>query len=692
MPRLHRMIASAALASTLLSWDVAPAPLAAQSIGLSLRDSAQVLTLTGSTVRVPVLLDFTSAGTANLAALQATMAWDATLLRFDSLRAAPGREITLLAETGGAASGGLQFSAFGPVGLRESGALAEAFFTARSSSGGSWLTLLPAVAGNEQGQSVLPLLRTRQLGVCVSPDAGLWGDGTGEGLVNILDAQQLARYAVGLSVIQPVVVAARGDVTADGKIDVLDAQQVARYSVGLSAVDRVGKSAYTPPAVTALALDRDWRITLPLENWLQVTATPRDGAGAPLPGCQPVSWSSNNPGVATVTATGQVTAVAPGTATLTVQGNGRTASVPVTVQGLPPTQTLVVGGSGACRLSASGTVVCWGNWQGIATPTPVPTAVASPVPLAGLAATWGRCGLTPTGQAYCWGQNTTGEVGDGTLLPRNAPTAMRTGLVFTRLAVAGGGAQGGAACGLTTQGKAYCWGWNLQSGLGDGTAVDRLFPVAVQGGLTFSSIATDWLHTCALTPAGQAYCWGANWSGSIGDGSSSGRTAPVPVAGDLVLAQLETGWYHTCGLTVEGIAYCWGTNTSGELGDGTTQSRLVPTPVAGGLRFSSLSAGNARTCGITLQGAAYCWGRSRKQADAFTIVNESVLIPTPVPGGLAFSLLQTGTDLTCGLTTGGQAYCWGRNTSGEVGDGTTVERLVPTQVLGNGFAAGGSAP
>jgi hypothetical protein len=98
------------------------------------------------------------------------------------------------------------------------------------------------------------------------------------------------------------------------------------------------------------------------------------------------------------------------------------------------------------------------------------------------------------------------------------------------------------------------------------------------------TISTGWFHTCGLTTEGQAYCWGYNWVGQLGTGGGHSFT-PTAVSGGLVFTQISAGRYHTCGLTTEGQAYCWGYNFHGQLGDGTMTNRSTPTPVYGGLTF-----------------------------------------------------------------------------------------------------------
>ncbi len=305
----------------------------AQRIAFSVGDSTRVTVAPGAKLAVPIGVDLSVAGSATLASLQAGLTWGSTRLTFDSLRVAAASGFSLTPNLAGASGGSLTFNAFGTSALPASGPIATAYFTATATTGGTSVVLTPATAGSELGASVLNALNVRNLGVCVAP-SGKWGDVNDDGTVNIIDAQQIARSSVGLSVANAAAVSGRGDVTADGTVNIIDAQQIARASVALSAAARVNTALFTPPVVSSVTLTPGSATSVVTGSALALAAVPRDSAGVDLGGCAPVSWSSSNPSAATVSSGGVVVAVATGSATITATSGTRSATVPITVS--PP--------------------------------------------------------------------------------------------------------------------------------------------------------------------------------------------------------------------------------------------------------------------------------------------------------------------------------------------------------------------
>jgi alpha-tubulin suppressor-like RCC1 family protein len=310
------------------------------------------------------------------------------------------------------------------------------------------------------------------------------------------------------------------------------------------------------------------------------------------------------------------------------------------------------------------------------------------------------CALSSAGQAYCWGINTAGGLGDATNTNRSVPTTIRSNastvssLRFSQISA-------GAlhTCALTLEGQAYCWGSNEYGQLGIPTTISATTtPQAVRDSsgttastLRFSRIDTGKDHTCAITTVGAAYCWGRSLDGILGDNqSSTDRTYPGAVLdssnnpSSLVFAEISLSTEHTCGITTTNIAYCWGKGLDGRLGNNLDISnKLTPvtlkddTNADSTLRFLSITTGFNHTCGITTSQVAYCWGSNfRSQLGDATAGNK--FVPVRVKDSISadsvllFASLSAGTRHTCGITTDGVAYCWGDADSGKLGNNATT--------------------
>ncbi|MGH7513898.1 MAG: RCC1 domain-containing protein [Gemmatimonadales bacterium] len=346
------------------------------------------------------------------------------------------------------------------------------------------------------------------------------------------------------------------------------------------------------------------------------------------------------------------------------------------------------GDAHACGVTADSMAYCWGyNKEGQlgdgTTTSPRLTPVAVHGGLHFRTVTAGAvhtCGVTGNGKAYCWGNNSLAALGDGTTSQRLTPSPVQGGLTFRTLT-----AGYYYTCGVTTDDRAYCWGWNAYGQLGNGTFSDNLSvtPTAVTGGIGFRLLATGIRHTCGISTANRAYCWGDNRYGQLGDSTTfTSRPDPTRVAGGRSYQWLDAGNYHTCATTTDGRAFCWGNGGGGQLGNGKTYLSFWPRRVAGGLLFRNITAGAAHSCGVGTDGRAYCWGNSQygQIGDGTTTQR---LNPALVARGLPFLRLSGGEAFSCGVTGAGKAYCWGGNWVGQLGDGTSISpRLTPRAVAG----------
>jgi alpha-tubulin suppressor-like RCC1 family protein len=302
------------------------------------------------------------------------------------------------------------------------------------------------------------------------------------------------------------------------------------------------------------------------------------------------------------------------------------------------------------------------------------------------AGSYHTCALLASGAAECWGDNTGNVLGGATtVVQTSVPLPVTGGVAFS--AISSGEAD---TCGLAAGGSVYCWGPRFNT---DGTIAQSNNPSPILGGLSFAtiSVGTGTMQVCGITTGSAAYCMGPNASGQIGDGTIFLRPAPVAVNTTQAFTLIGTSNANTCGLTTSGAAFCWGANNSGQLGSGgSTASQLSPVPVIGGLTFAALSTGVQHSCAITAAGAAYCWGlnSSGQLGNGTTSASSSATPPGAVTGGLTFAKIAAGLAHTCALTPAGVAYCWGNNFDGGLGNGTVTNRTSPVAVAGGLTFAG----
>ena len=352
-----------------------------------------------------------------------------------------------------------------------------------------------------------------------------------------------------------------------------------------------------------------------------------------------VRWRSVSPGVATVRAGDTVVATGAGTALLIATAGTRADTAVVAVA--PATFTYIIAGDWALKHT---------------------------------------CAISGSANTYCWGiENSTGALGTGAeIFGLTTPVGVRGGLQFTTVAVGDG-----HSCGLSVSGQAYCWGYGASGRIGNpAAALHNTTPVAVAGGHQFVTLTTGYYHNCALTAAGEAWCWGNNVYGQAGSANPGPLTSPTAVNTSIRFASISAARWHTCALGVDSLAYCWGHNSTGQLGDSTTAGRSTPARVHGGLKFSAVSAGWTHVCGLTIAGVAHCWGDDMFGALGNGDSLGPTLVPAPVAGALTFTRIEAGYYITCGIVSGGAAYCWGSNASGQLGTGDFADASVPRPVGG----------
>jgi alpha-tubulin suppressor-like RCC1 family protein len=421
-------------------------------------------------------------------------------------------------------------------------------------------------------------------------------------------------------------------------------------------------------------------------------------------------------------------------------GNGTLvgSTTPVRVIGLDDAVRVVVarnaGGAthanGACAIRASGAIACWGRGSsgqlGDGTFDDMRTTVGAEVFLRTAIPSVGgitTCARMSDGSARCWGVNNAGEIGDGTYdwssLPRRVTGVSDATAVLVRGAFSTGDSH---ACTLHATGTVSCSGDNTYGELGDGTTVAAQTQVPVPGLSDARQLGIGGYFTCALRATGQIVCWGANDVGQLGDGTTTERHSPVAVSGITNAVELTTGEAHACARLADGGLRCWGANYRGQLGDGTTTASSTPVTVSGLVDVVTIAAGVANTCAGLADGGVACWGYNSHGllGDGTTMEAD---VPTRVPGVSAVREISVGFTRTCVRRADGSVWCWGNgpsggidppadfggftdvtrlsgnddvcvlratgqllcagsNFGGQLGDGTTYDRVSPVPVIG----------
>jgi len=344
----------------------------------------------------------------------------------------------------------------------------------------------------------------------------------------------------------------------------------------------------------------------------------------------------------------------------------------------------------ACAVTGAGGVQCWGNNGAGQLGDNSTTNRYTPVPVEGLssgvaAVSTGydhACALTEAGAVWCWGFNSEGQLGNGTTVNSLVPTPV-SGLSSGVKSIAAGTTHN---CAITQAGGLKCWGYNGYGQLGDGTSGSfETEPVQVDGLLSgVMAVSVGQFHTCAITDAGAAKCWGRNTDGQLGNGNSpSVSTTPSSVVGlSSGATAITSGRYHSCALIGTGSVKCWGDNSEGQLGDGTTDDSDTPVIVSGlPAGLTDIDAGWNQSCALTAAGAPKCWGDNGTGQLGTGATSANSLSPVGVVGLTSGVVgLSMGAYSACALTGDGAVKCWGQNTSGQLGDNSTTDSTTPVDV------------
>jgi alpha-tubulin suppressor-like RCC1 family protein len=380
-----------------------------------------------------------------------------------------------------------------------------------------------------------------------------------------------------------------------------------------------------------------------------------------------------------------------GSSSISLSGSTKAISVP----GLSSVQQISTRGRSTCSLLEDGSVRCWGSnttgqlGNGTLVNSTTPVAVSNLTNVAKvIVGTTHACAILAQGTVRCWGNNGSGQLGDGTKTNATLPlqVASLTGVIE--------GALGDQhSCAILTEGSLVCWGSNSQSQLGSGINAYRAhspLSLSLAQQSPVEQVASSLSHSCAVLIDGRVSCWGQGSLGRLGNGGIASSETPVSVLGISQALQVSVGMAHSCAVISDGSVWCWGYNGNGELGvGGGPSSSSVPMKVRAlaGIEVEDLkdviqvSTGQNHSCAVLSDQTVRCWGvNSLGQLGIGTHVNSSVA--AAVPGLTGVIKVSAAADHSCALLEGGNVKCWGWNDSGQLGDGTQDASSSPVDVAG----------
>ena len=352
------------------------------------------------------------------------------------------------------------------------------------------------------------------------------------------------------------------------------------------------------------------------------------------------------------------------------------------------------GAAHSCAILDDGSVACWGDnsngqlGDGSRVSSLIPQ---KSMPLGRKAieissGSYHTCALLDDGSIRCWGSNSFGQLGDGTTIERTIPNAVILGNGVSAMGVSSGESH---TCAVLIDNSVKCWGLNTNGQLGDGTNTDRHSPTYSSLGQTgVLKVTAGSYHTCAITVERNVLCWGENWNGQLGDSSNIDRKIPVEVSipSNSSAVSIDSGAFHSCLGMNDGSVFCWGYNAHGQLGNGGTLDSNVPLPLAlsSDLLLMEIEVGLFHSCGLFDSGEVACWGdNSHGQLGDGTEVGHST--PEVIILSTNATSVSVGHRHTCVILDDASLKCWGANEFGQIGDGSTTDSSILRDVdLGHG--------
>jgi alpha-tubulin suppressor-like RCC1 family protein len=345
---------------------------------------------------------------------------------------------------------------------------------------------------------------------------------------------------------------------------------------------------------------------------------------------------------------------------------------------------VVTGADFSCALKSDSTVWCWGLNSSGQLGDGTTTNRNRPVQVSGLTGVtdidYGNdfsCALKSNSTVWCWGNGSFGQLGNGATSNSSTPVQVSGLTDVTQMSTGYG-----HACARKSDGTVRCWGWNILYNLGNGNTASSSTPVTPTGLSSVVSVRASSYGACAVLSDVTVRCWGAGNNGQLGNGgntySTSTKTQPTGLSGLASLGDFHAN--HFCGVMSDTTLKCWGLNDHGQIGSGDTTNKLTPVAIAGFSGVASVSGNNHTTCAVKSDGTPWCWGwggfgmlGTGNDADQY--------VPTAVQGVTDVRQISSGYRHACAVLTDSTIKCWGRNQFGSLGNGTSSDSSLAVSVL-----------
>jgi alpha-tubulin suppressor-like RCC1 family protein len=283
-------------------------------------------------------------------------------------------------------------------------------------------------------------------------------------------------------------------------------------------------------------------------------------------------------------------------------------------------------------------------------------------------------GIKGDGSLWSWGNNLSGQLGNGTNTGQLSPIQIGTANNWASIS-----AGEYYTMAIKQDGTLWAWGSNGNGQLGDATTANKTSPIQIGTATNWASVSAGSNHTLAIKTDGTLWAWGNNGNGRLGNGNSIQQTSPIQIGSDINWQSVETGDEYSVAIKTTGTLWAWGYNGSGQLGIGSNTSVNIPTQAGSATTWRSVSALGSHVVAVRTNGTLWTWGENNfgQLGDGTTL---SKNVPTQIGVAVDWDIVSAGNMHSAATKTNGNLWTWGANIEGQLGNGTFTNSNVPVSI------------